>query len=103
MKQRTHTQPNLIDPYAAGYLQQRLGDEKWTIFSTRFSERRLAKTNNKLKMKLKPGCADVPQDGDKQDYASAIDFLVKVEIVKEVLRVYVPCVSLRSFPPSFKI
>jgi hypothetical protein len=57
------------DPHAAAFLRQVLGPEKWNIFSARLFERRLSQS--------KSG-------------ATVIDFLVKVEVVKEILRTYVP-------------
>jgi hypothetical protein len=102
-KQRTsNTHLTQADPHAAGYLQQQLGHEKWTIFSTRFSERRLNNTSSKSKTKPKSG-GDVltPPDG-KTGCANAIDFLVKVEVVKEVLRTYVPCVFSHPAPSIFR-
>lgn len=61
-----------------------IGPEKWEIFSSRLFERRLG-ARAKGKGKGKPS-----EDDDNRSGVSAIEFLVKVEIVKEVLRSFVP-------------
>ncbi|TFY80997.1 hypothetical protein EWM64_g3016 [Hericium alpestre] len=73
------------DPYAAAFLQDQIGDEKWRVFSARLYERRLGGTKARFRGKKAPDGPE-PRGGG----ASAIEFLVKVEVVKEVLRVYVP-------------
>lgn len=72
------------DPYAENFLRDMIGSEKWEIFSSRLFERRLG-ARAKGKGKGKPG-----EDDDNRSGVSAIEFLVKVEIVKEVLRTFVP-------------
>ncbi|TDL24803.1 hypothetical protein BD410DRAFT_851120 [Rickenella mellea] len=75
------------DPYAAAFLRDQLGDEKWEIFSSRLFERRFS-ANKPPRSRKSRGDSE---DGDtKAPGASAIDFLVKVEVVKEILRTYVP-------------
>jgi len=73
-----------MDPYAEDFLKDVLGPEKWEIFSARLFERRLG-AKAKGKGRGKPG-----EDGDNKSSISAIEFLVKVEVVKEILRSYVP-------------
>lgn len=81
-----------MDPYAAAFLRDQLGDAKWNTFSARLFERRLGPTKSKIRVRGKNSSDDPsPPPG-----ATAIDFLVKVEVVKEVLRTYVPYV-LSSF------
>ncbi|THH13435.1 hypothetical protein EW146_g6783 [Bondarzewia mesenterica] len=77
--------PTETDPYAAAFLQEQIGDEKWNIFSARLYERRLGGSKARPRGKKNPGDTELRSGG-----ASAIEFLVKVEVVKEVLRVYVP-------------
>ena len=68
------------DPYAAAFLRQELGSDKWATFSTKLFERRLGGPRSRSpKARL-----------NKPAGASAVDFLHKVEIVKELLRNYVP-------------
>ncbi|KAI0064661.1 hypothetical protein BV25DRAFT_1823066 [Artomyces pyxidatus] len=73
-----------IDPYAAAFLQEQIGDEKWGIFAARLYERRLGGPKARARGKTPKAPPTRP------DHASALDFLVKVEVVKEVLRVFVP-------------
>jgi hypothetical protein len=61
-----------------------LGADKWETFSSRLFERRLG-VKGKSKGKNKSGDEDDGKSG-----VSAIEFLVKVEVVKEILRTYVP-------------
>ncbi|EGO20888.1 hypothetical protein SERLADRAFT_410465 [Serpula lacrymans var. lacrymans S7.9] len=75
------------DPYAAAFLHEQLGEAKWSIFSARLFERRLGSSRNKSRSKVKNGDSEFNSSGGG---ATAIDFLVKVEVVKEVLRTYVP-------------
>lgn len=75
-----------VDPYAAAYLQEQLGEAKWNTFSARLFERRLGPIKSKMRVRGK-GPND---DTSSAPGATAIDFLVKVEVVKEVLRTYVP-------------
>lgn len=80
--QKGSSQPP-TDPYAEDFLKEVLGPHKWEIFSARLFERRL---RAKGKGKHKPG----GDDTDSKSSVSAIEFLVKVEVVKEILRTYVP-------------
>ncbi|KAI0046691.1 hypothetical protein FA95DRAFT_1572971 [Auriscalpium vulgare] len=73
------------DPYAAAFLQEQLGDDKWGIFSARLYERRLGGPKARSRAR-KHGDAEPQRNAG----ASALDFLIKVEVVKEVLRIYVP-------------
>lgn len=75
--------PPAVDPFAAGYLREVLGDAKWNIFSARLFERRLTGPRRSKK----PASGD---NGKVETTASLIDFLCKAEAVKEVLRTYVP-------------
>ena len=61
-----------------------LGPEKWETFASRLFERRLG---GKAKNKGKNRSGD---DDEARSGVSAIEFLVKVEVVKEILRTYVP-------------
>ncbi|KAF8268887.1 hypothetical protein EI94DRAFT_1799927 [Lactarius quietus] len=78
-------QPPETDPYAAAFLQSQIGLEKWGIFSARLYERRLGGPKARSRGKKSSGDSELRTSG-----ACALDFLVKVEIVKEVLRIYVP-------------
>ncbi|KII88603.1 hypothetical protein PLICRDRAFT_41790 [Plicaturopsis crispa FD-325 SS-3] len=80
--------PSQADPYAAPFLQEQLGDEKWSIFSARLFERRMCGT--KPRSRSRKAKSNKPADLEKGAGATAIDFLVKVEVVKEILRTYVP-------------
>ncbi|KAF8602679.1 hypothetical protein BDV93DRAFT_557158 [Ceratobasidium sp. AG-I] len=89
---RTKTQcVNHIDPYAEDFLKHRLGEQKWQTFSSRLFERRLGSTRNRTRTsrpkRLSSGSDDLES---KTSGASAVEFLVKVEVVKEVLRTFVP-------------
>ncbi|KAI6132099.1 hypothetical protein EDD16DRAFT_671226 [Pisolithus croceorrhizus] len=75
-----------VDPYAAAFLLEQLGEAKWNTFSARLFERRLGPIKSKMRVRGK-GQNDEPNSAPG---ATAIDFLVKVEVVKEVLRTYVP-------------
>ncbi len=59
----------------------------------------MSPTNSKAKLK-NTGATSVRVSDEKANGASAIDFLVKVEVVKEVLRTYVPCVYHLIASPS---
>ncbi|KAH8107117.1 hypothetical protein BXZ70DRAFT_859579, partial [Cristinia sonorae] len=78
------------DPYASRFLQEQLGEEKWEIFTSRLAENR--KNGSRSRMKVAIAAAMESGVADYTDFggASAIDFLVKVEVVKRVLRTYVP-------------
>ena len=80
----------MVDPYAEAFLEESLGAEKWNTFSARLFERRLTGPRSKSKKEAKPSNASA--GGTVETTASVIDFLCKAEAVKEVLRVYVPCV-----------
>ncbi|KAI6045671.1 hypothetical protein EDC04DRAFT_2634258 [Pisolithus marmoratus] len=75
-----------VDPYAAAFLRDQLGEAKWNTFSARLFERRLGPIKSKMRVRGK-GQND---ESNSAPGATAIDFLVKVEVVKEVLRTYVP-------------
>ena len=80
--------PSQIDPCAAAFLRDRLGEARWNTFCARLFERRLGPIKSKIRVRGKnPNDEASPPPG-----ATAIDFLVKVEVVKEVLRTYVPYV-----------
>ena len=85
-----------MDPYAAAYLREQLGEAKWNTFSARLFERRLGPIKSKMRVRGK-GSND---DASSAPGATAIDFLVKVEVVKEVLRTYVPYVFYSHSHPS---
>ncbi|KAG2756041.1 hypothetical protein P692DRAFT_20814846 [Suillus brevipes Sb2] len=77
-----------VDPYASAFLHDQLGDQKWNTFYARLFERRLGPIKSKMRVKSKGtggGGLSTSSPG-----ATAIDFLIKVEVVKEVLRTYVP-------------
>lgn len=90
------------DPYAAAFLAHVLGPEKWETFSSRLFERRLGGPKARARNKSRRGSGD---EGDKQQSggASAIEFLVKVEVVKEVLRTFVPYVTFFTITHSSSI
>ncbi|KAH7924595.1 hypothetical protein BV22DRAFT_1035003 [Leucogyrophana mollusca] len=71
------------DPYASAFLREQLGEEKYNTFSARLFERRLGAAKSRARGKGK-------HPANEPAGATAIDFLVKVEVVKEVLRTYVP-------------
>ena len=82
-----------LDPHAADFIREKLGELRWTIFSSRLAERRTSTQKPKKPDVPLSALAGKPIDafgGDKGAGASAIDFLVKVEVVKSVLRTYVP-------------
>ncbi|KAG8217747.1 hypothetical protein J3R82DRAFT_5907 [Butyriboletus roseoflavus] len=75
-----------VDPCAAAFLRDQLGEAKWNTFSARLFERRLGPIKSKIRVRSK----NPNEDPSPPSGATAIDFLVKVEVVKEVLRTYVP-------------
>ncbi|KAG8764196.1 hypothetical protein FRC11_000050 [Ceratobasidium sp. 423] len=82
---------NQIDPFAEHFLRHRLGEEKWQTFSSRLFERRLGATRNRARASRPRRLSDGSETHEtKSTGASAVDFLVKVEVVKEVLRTFVP-------------
>ncbi|CAE7206326.1 unnamed protein product [Rhizoctonia solani] len=82
---------NQIDPFAEHFLRHRLGDAKWLTFSSRLFERRLGATRNRTRSSRTRRLSDGSDTHEtKSTGASAVDFLVKVEVVKEVLRTFVP-------------
>lgn len=99
---RTKTQcVNQIDPYAEDFLKHRLGEQKWQTFSSRLFERRLGSTRNRTRTSRPKRLSGGSDDSEsKTSGASAVEFLVKVEVVKEVLRTFVPWVLLIFFSSS---
>lgn len=88
IKRTVASSPPQVDPCAAAFLRDRLGEAKWNTFSARLFERRLGPIKSKIRVRGKNSNDDAsPLPG-----ATAIDFLIKVEVVKEVLRTYVPYV-----------
>jgi hypothetical protein len=96
-RQKTDKAATKFDPHAADFIREKLGEQRWTIFSSRLAERRATVQ----KPKPKPDVARSQAPGgpsadffpsDKTGGATVIDFLVKVEVVKSVLRTYVPYV-----------
>lgn len=85
-----------MDPYAAAFLRDQLGEAKWNTFSARLFERRLGPIKSKIRVRGK----NPNEDPSPTSGATAIDFLVKVEVVKEVLRTYVPYVLSLFCAPS---
>ncbi|KAL5636027.1 hypothetical protein ACGC1H_004739 [Rhizoctonia solani] len=82
---------NQIDPFAEHFLRHRLGEVKWQTFSSRLFERRLGATRNRSRASRPRRLSDGSETHEtKSTGASAVDFLVKVEVVKEVLRTFVP-------------
>lgn len=81
----------VVDPYAETFLQESLGHDKWSTFSARLFERRLTGPRSKATKKA-AAATNSANGGPAETTASVIDFLCKAEAVKEVLRVYVPCV-----------
>ncbi|KAI0690568.1 hypothetical protein BC835DRAFT_1363729 [Cytidiella melzeri] len=84
-----------LDPHAAGFLREKLGEPRWTIFSSRLAERRTTTQRPRPKpdavhIKVQSGPSVESFPADKAGGATVIDFLVKVEVVKSVLRTYVP-------------
>ncbi|OJA14845.1 hypothetical protein AZE42_00769 [Rhizopogon vesiculosus] len=77
-----------IDPYAAAFLREQLGEARWDTFYARLFERRLGPIKSKMRVKTKS--AGGGELSNSNPGATAIDFLIKVEVVKEVLRTYVP-------------
>ncbi|CAG7845951.1 SubName: Full=Uncharacterized protein {ECO:0000313/EMBL:CCA71069.1} [Serendipita indica DSM 11827] len=114
--------PASVDPHVAGFLQTALGTRKWRIFASKLCERRdpdappASRANEaggtsgpKAKAK-RMASVNLPEveDGVLHGGTSpcAIAFLVKVEVVKEVLRNYVPNpyhptkVESHPYPPA---
>lgn len=67
-----------------------LAMKKWGIFSARLYERRLGRAQNQPRSRAKKAAVEENDVATNGGGASAIDYLVKVEVVKEVLRTYVP-------------
>lgn len=95
------------DPLAGEFIRAQLGEHKWKIFSSRLAEQRASK--HKLKLSSSSIRSITAEDdvnghssaegiaavstgciGKSSSGASVLDFLVKVEVVKAVLRTYVP-------------
>ncbi|KAG9127950.1 hypothetical protein FRC07_007188 [Ceratobasidium sp. 392] len=91
---RTKAQcPNQVDPYAEDFLKHRLGEQKWQTFSSRLFERRLGNGSTRSRTRSsrsKRSSASSDDVETKTSGANAVEFLVKVEVVKEVLRTFVP-------------
>jgi len=82
---------NQVDPYAEDFLKHRLGEHKWHTFSSRLFERRLGSTRSRARTSRSKRPSTGSDDVEtKAPGASAVEFLVKVEVVKEVLRTFVP-------------
>ncbi|GBE81934.1 hypothetical protein SCP_0403080 [Sparassis crispa] len=90
------------DPYAPAFIQATIGEKKWEMFTARLAEKRIGRHRGKYKAtptnssslqgqdQHVDSAADVDTSSGKDRSASVIDFLVKVEVVKAVLRAYVP-------------
>lgn len=85
--------PSQVDPCAAAFLRDQLGEAKWNTFCARLFERRLGPIKSKIRVRGK----NTHDDASPPPGATAIDFLVKVEVVKEVLRTFVPYVCSPLF------
>ncbi|KAG8681195.1 hypothetical protein FRC09_017688, partial [Ceratobasidium sp. 395] len=84
---------NQVDPYAEDFLKHRLGDQKWQTFSSRLFERRLGNGGTRSRTRTSRSKRSSTSSDDvetKPSGANAVEFLVKVEVVKEVLRTFVP-------------
>ena len=83
------------DPYAASFIKEKLGDRKWHIFTSRLAESRKSgqKSKSRATRRLTNESNDPDTTNDGTGGASAVDFLVKVEVVKGVLRAFVPWVA----------
>ena len=87
------------DPLAGDFIRAQLGEHKWRIFSSRLAEQRASKHKLRLASADDVNAAGASADaathhpgcvGRSTGGASVLDFLVKVEVVKSVLRTYVP-------------
>ncbi|EEB91428.1 hypothetical protein MPER_10210, partial [Moniliophthora perniciosa FA553] len=74
------------------YLQQELGGTKWSLFSAKLTPQRRA---TQPRSKAKPYTRSNPPQG-----ANVIDYLVKAEVVKEVLYKYVSSPDTKSYNRS---
>jgi len=82
---------NQVDPYAEDFLKHRLGEQKWQTFSSRLFERRLGNgTRSRTRTSRSKRSLSSDEVEPKTPGANAVEFLVKVEVVKEVLRTFVP-------------
>ncbi|KAG9103859.1 hypothetical protein FRC06_007537 [Ceratobasidium sp. 370] len=84
---------NQVDPYAEDFLKHRLGEQKWQTFSSRLFERRLGNGSTRSRTRTSRSKRSSNSSDDvepKTPGANAVEFLVKVEVVKEVLRTFVP-------------
>jgi len=82
-----------LDPHAADFIREKLGEQRWSIFSSRLAERRATAQKPKPKAdnsQSPSGSSQGAFPSDKAGGATVIDFLVKVEVVKGVLRTFVP-------------
>ncbi|KAI0341579.1 hypothetical protein BDW22DRAFT_1429712 [Trametopsis cervina] len=93
-RQKSEKASSKLDPHAADFIREKLGELRWSLFSSRLAERRT--TTQKPKQSAKTdsaangGSSLDSFPADKSGGATVIDFLVKVEVVKSVLRSYVP-------------
>lgn len=93
LQQKSDKTSSKLDPHAADFLREKLGEQRWSIFSSRLAERRTTVSKPKPKTADASSQAGSQLDSymsDKSSGATVIDFLVKVEVVKSVLRTYVP-------------
>ncbi|KAG8748041.1 hypothetical protein FRC10_009793 [Ceratobasidium sp. 414] len=83
---------NQVDPYAEDFLKHRLGEQKWQTFSSRLFERRLGNgsTRSRTRTSRSKRSSSSDEVEPKAPGANAVEFLLKVEVVKEVLRTFVP-------------
>ncbi|KAI0093917.1 hypothetical protein BDY19DRAFT_919608 [Irpex rosettiformis] len=89
-RQKSEKASSKLDPHAADFIRDKLGEQRWTIFSSRLAERRMTTQKPKSKPDSFKGPSMDSFPADKAGGATVIDFLVKVEVVKGVLRTYVP-------------
>ncbi|GJE86920.1 hypothetical protein PsYK624_030030 [Phanerochaete sordida] len=88
-RQKSEKASSKLDPYAADFIREKLGEHRWHIFSSRLAERRTTSQKTKSRTDAN-GSATDSFVVNKGESASVIDFLVKVEVVKSVLRTFVP-------------
>lgn len=88
-RQKSEKASSKLDPYAADFIREKLGEQRWYIFSSRLAERRTTSQKTKSRTDAN-GSATDSFVVNKGESASVIDFLVKVEVVKSVLRTFVP-------------
>ncbi|EKM55609.1 uncharacterized protein PHACADRAFT_256342 [Phanerochaete carnosa HHB-10118-sp] len=88
-RQKSEKAGSKLDPFAADFIREKLGEHRWNIFSSRLAERRTTSQKSKSRMDAN-GSATDSFVVNKGESATVIDFLVKVEVVKSVLRTFVP-------------